>query len=150
MTNTDVVITSISGIKVNLAVAVPVEDNRKKCIQSIVCKSKDKITVLAMTNQIDAAKKKCDELAQKYRDLVEPALKAQMPGLSFTWTSRDSSGKGSGLMGFNLGTEQYQVEFEVKAESTKTEEVEDDCEDIIWTKHGPRWKHLGPFFFIFS
>lgn len=132
MTNTDVVITSIAGVKVNLAVAVPVEDNKKKCIQSIVCKSKDKITVLAMTNQMDAAKKKCDELAAKYQALVEPALKQQMPGLSFTWTSRDSSGKGTGLMGFNLGSETYQVEFEVKAEA-KTEEVEaeDDYEDII-------------------
>lgn len=126
MTNTDVVITSIAGTKVNLAVSVPVEDNKKKCIQSIVCKSKDKITVLAMTDKMDEAKRKCNELARKYRDLVEPALKQQLPGLSFTWTSRDSSGKGSGLMGFNLGSEQYQIEFEVKAEETLTEEDADD------------------------
>lgn len=117
MTNSEVEI-RIANAESTLAILIPVNDGRKKVIQSVKCKSKDKIALLLLQGDADAAQKLIDKTVNGYRELVEDRLKAAFPGIHLFYTERNE------LLKFE-GRERVWIELN-KPETDETEEIEEE------------------------
>ena len=88
MTNSEVEV-RIANAESTLAILIPVVDSRKKVIQSVKCKTKDRIALLLSKGETDAAQKYIDKTVNDYRELVEDRLKAAFPGIHLFYTERN-------------------------------------------------------------
>lgn len=113
MTNSEVEV-RIANAENTFTILIPVNDSKKKVIQSVKCKSKDKIALAVLKGEADAARKYIDKTVNDYRELVEDRLKAAFPGIHLFYTERNE------LLKFE-GHERVWIELN-KPETEETEE----------------------------
>ena len=95
---------------------IPIDKSKMKSLQSVKCKSMDNIRLALALGKTDEADAKIESIGKKYRELIEPGLKATFPGLKITYTEKNE------LLTFrNVDNNVYkQLTFEL--DCTKTEE----------------------------
>ena len=106
---------SING-GANFTALIPIDKSKMKSLQSVKCKSMDNIRLALALGKTDEADTKIEAIGKKYRELIEPGLKATFPGLKITYTEKNE------LLTFrNVDNNVYkQLTFEL--DCTKTEE----------------------------
>lgn len=88
MTNSEVEI-RLANAENTISVLIAVSDSRKKVIQSVKSKAKDKLALAQHLGDTATVEKLIQKTVDDYRELVEDNLKAAFPGIHLFYTERN-------------------------------------------------------------
>ncbi len=106
---------SING-GANFTALIPIDKSKMKSLQSVKSKSIDNIKLALAMGKTDEADAKIESFGKKYRELIEPGLKATFPGLKITYTEKNE------LLIFKDVENKIYKQLTFELDCTKTEE----------------------------
>ena len=95
---------------------IPIDKSKMKSLQSVKCKSMADIRLCLALGKTDEADAKIESIGKKYRELIEPGLKATFPGLKITYTEKNE------LLTFRDVDNNVYKQLTFELDCTKTEE----------------------------